>query len=239
MYLQNRTLGFTLIELMTTVVIVGLLASLAIPSFTKYIRKSRLSEGLLQIRKIYDAEVVFVSSQPFVARTASNDISCNPSPRFSPLCSVWLDGSTYRAFPPPGRKERWYYFGTQKKYIFWGGGASPCNTRPFYKAWGSFDALGLGTLTTANGYFANSEFSYFLPVAKPDPNIAAAYGVNVNDTLTIWSVADLDGDHDGSRASCNIIPYPKTKLSILGRSMYLKNGSIIGLPGIIKENLYE
>jgi prepilin-type N-terminal cleavage/methylation domain-containing protein len=42
---MRRNQGFTLTELMITVVIIGVLATLAIPSFTGYIYKSRLTEA--------------------------------------------------------------------------------------------------------------------------------------------------------------------------------------------------
>jgi len=49
--------AFTLIELMIVVVIVGLLASVAIPAFDRNVRRSKTSEAVLNLRRIYDGAV--------------------------------------------------------------------------------------------------------------------------------------------------------------------------------------
>src|SRR5687768_14349046 len=46
--------GFTLIELMIVVAIIGVLAAVAIPAFMKYIRKSKTTEAVENIKKIYE-----------------------------------------------------------------------------------------------------------------------------------------------------------------------------------------
>jgi prepilin-type N-terminal cleavage/methylation domain-containing protein len=46
--------GFTLIELMVTVAIIGVLAATAIPAFMKYTRKAKTTEARQNVRKIYD-----------------------------------------------------------------------------------------------------------------------------------------------------------------------------------------
>jgi type IV pilus assembly protein PilA len=49
--------GFTLVELMVVVAIIGVLSAVAIPNFKKYQAKSKTSEAKLQLASIYSAEV--------------------------------------------------------------------------------------------------------------------------------------------------------------------------------------
>jgi type IV pilus assembly protein PilA len=59
--LLRRQDGFTLVELMVVVAIIGLLSAVAIPNFRKYQSKSRISEAKLQLSAIYTAEASFFS----------------------------------------------------------------------------------------------------------------------------------------------------------------------------------
>ncbi len=62
MMTSNRK-GFTLIELMIVVAILGILAAVAIPAFLKYIKRSKTSEAEMNIRKMYDSSVSYFSTE--------------------------------------------------------------------------------------------------------------------------------------------------------------------------------
>ena len=60
--LRNRK-GFTLIELMIVVAILGILAAVAIPAFLKYIKRSKTSEATMNVRKLYDGSVTYFATE--------------------------------------------------------------------------------------------------------------------------------------------------------------------------------
>jgi prepilin-type N-terminal cleavage/methylation domain-containing protein len=60
--LRRRTHGFTFIELMIAVVIVGALAAVALPSFLDQIRKSRRAEAISTLATLQQAQERFRSN---------------------------------------------------------------------------------------------------------------------------------------------------------------------------------
>ncbi len=74
----QRSAAFTLIELMVTVAIIGILASAAIPAFMHYVRKAKTSEAILGIHKMYAASRAYLLDE----LAARNDVA--PLPRQFP-----------------------------------------------------------------------------------------------------------------------------------------------------------
>ena len=56
--------GFTLIELMIVVAIIGILAAVAVPSFMRYIAKAKTTEARGQLSKIYSGARIYYTESP-------------------------------------------------------------------------------------------------------------------------------------------------------------------------------
>ncbi len=68
--LSNKK-GFTLIELMIVVAIIGILAAIAIPNFLKYQAKSKQAEAKTNLKGIFTSETAYFGEQNFY----SNDFA--------------------------------------------------------------------------------------------------------------------------------------------------------------------
>lgn len=92
----RRHRGFSLIELMIVVVIIGILAAVAVPAFVSHMRKAKTSEAHLQLNKLgKNAKTYYQANTTFPQGTAAglpgaDGTACTaPDKRFAASASAW------------------------------------------------------------------------------------------------------------------------------------------------------
>jgi type IV pilus assembly protein PilA len=83
--------GFTLIELMIVVAIIGILAAIAIPNFLKFQAKSKMSEAKTNLGAIYTGEIAYFGEQ----NSYGDFTAINWSPSGTPRYHFNLAGGTW------------------------------------------------------------------------------------------------------------------------------------------------
>ncbi|RYF23590.1 MAG: type IV pilin protein [Comamonadaceae bacterium] len=87
---RTKQVGFTLIELMIVVAIVGILSAIAYPSYTEYVRRGHRAEartGLLQaqqwLERAATAQGVYPTTLPYALQWKNTDGTDEPSKRYT------------------------------------------------------------------------------------------------------------------------------------------------------------
>lgn len=76
--------GFTLVELMITVAVVGILAAIAYPSFNEQMRKARRSDAVTALMEVANREEIFFSN----FNTYTTDLTPSADPCAGATCGI-------------------------------------------------------------------------------------------------------------------------------------------------------
>ena len=72
--------GFTLIELMVVVLIIGILSGIALPQYQRSVEKARTAEAMLTTKNIVDAAAIYATTYRQCPGSLSDlDIKVNPN----------------------------------------------------------------------------------------------------------------------------------------------------------------
>lgn len=85
--------GFTLIELMIVVAIIGVLAAIAIPNFLKFQAKSKMSEAKTNLGAIYTGQLSYFGEQNSYGNFDSINWSPSGTPRYHFALGAWADNN--------------------------------------------------------------------------------------------------------------------------------------------------
>lgn len=66
---MNKNKGFTLVELMIVVAIIGILAAIAVPNFLKFVAKTKRSEVKYNLEAIYKCEISYFGEYDFFSNS--------------------------------------------------------------------------------------------------------------------------------------------------------------------------
>lgn len=186
---NKNTAGFTLIELMIVVVIIGILASVAIPQFQRYVLRSKTTESARNIGAIRTSLEAFAGKWNVYAQARPHPVG-TPGPDQMPWLGTSAGGFDLIAFRPGGNVYYQYAIGpwdTSK--------LSNANECDLDESDAPVDSIFAPTLT----YIA----------------VQNSVGFSSSDVIMIFARGDLDGDDVFtcfvmSNNARDILPVPPT-----------------------------
>jgi len=108
--LLKKKSGFTLIELMIVVAIIGILAALAIPAFLGYVRRSKSTEVTTQLDNLFKSMASYYDQENATSQAVSAASATNCTIAPVAVADSLPDNNpndVKRAFPPPTPGTSW------------------------------------------------------------------------------------------------------------------------------------
>ena len=93
--------GFTLIELMVTVAIIGILASIAVPAYTDYVTRGKLAEASSELATMrVKLEQFFQDNRTYSGACVANTVATLPAGKYFTYACSNLTASTFTVTAP-------------------------------------------------------------------------------------------------------------------------------------------
>ena len=94
---RMTTKGFTLIEVMIVVAILAILAGVAVPAYTNYVTRSKISEAVATLSEMrVKMEQYFLDNRKYTDACAANTVAPLPTGKYFDYACPTLDATTYR-----------------------------------------------------------------------------------------------------------------------------------------------